>query len=128
ILLTGATGFLGAFLLHELLEKTRADIYCLVRCTDEEEGRARLLASLEGYLPGIRQEVSRIIPVPGDLSQSQLGLTTEEFQMLAGKVDAIYHSAAMVNWVYSYEQLKPSNVNGIREILKLASQVKIKPL
>jgi thioester reductase-like protein len=47
---------------------------------------------------------------------------------LAGKIDAIYHSAAMVNWVYSYEQLKPSNVNGIREILKLASQVKIKPL
>jgi thioester reductase-like protein len=128
ILLTGATGFLGAFLLHELLEKTRAEIYCLVRCTDEEDGRARLLARLEGYLPGVRHEVSRIIPVPGDLSQPQLGLTVEGFQMLAGKIDAVYHSAAMVNWIYSYEQLKPANVNGIREILKLTSQVKIKPL
>ncbi len=31
VLLTGATGFLGAFLLAELLKKTKAQIYCGVR-------------------------------------------------------------------------------------------------
>ena len=39
ILLTGATGFLGAFLLRELLERTEADIHCLVRAGSADEGR-----------------------------------------------------------------------------------------
>ena len=34
IFLTGATGFLGSFLLHELLEQTQAEIYCLVRAAN----------------------------------------------------------------------------------------------
>ena len=49
LFLTGATGFLGAFLLHELLEQTQADIYCLVRAADAESGKktvARKLGSL----------------------------------------------------------------------------------
>jgi hypothetical protein len=115
LLLTGATGFLGAFLLAELLEKTRAELYCLVRCSDQEQGRQRILAKIESYLPGRRHDISRIIPVPGDLSSPRLGLPPEQFQKLAGEIDAIYHSAAMVNWVSSYEQLKPANVNGIRK-------------
>ena len=38
ILLTGATGFLGAFLLGDLLELTSARIVCLVRAGSESEG------------------------------------------------------------------------------------------
>src|SRR4051794_23035582 len=39
ILLTGATGFLGAFLLYDLLNQTEARIHCLIRCSDPEQGR-----------------------------------------------------------------------------------------
>ncbi|MCP4294552.1 MAG: non-ribosomal peptide synthetase, partial [Proteobacteria bacterium] len=49
VFLTGATGFLGAFLLHELLLQTRADIYCLVRSANIEEGRKRIQNTLESY-------------------------------------------------------------------------------
>src|SRR5206468_43719 len=42
VLLTGATGFLGAYYLRELLERTTADVYCLVRARSIEEGRRRL--------------------------------------------------------------------------------------
>jgi amino acid adenylation domain-containing protein len=39
LFLTGATGFLGTFLLYELLQQTRSDVYCLVRATSFEEGK-----------------------------------------------------------------------------------------
>jgi hypothetical protein len=47
VLLTGATGFLGSFLLSELLRHTRTDVYCLVRAPDAEEGKKRLRRALE---------------------------------------------------------------------------------
>ena len=50
ILLTGATGFLGAFLLRELLERTEADIHCLVRAGSADEGRTRLRQTLQSVL------------------------------------------------------------------------------
>jgi len=128
LFLTGATGFLGAFLLQELLLQTRADIYCLVRCANAESGQMRIQKNLESY--GLWQEdfQSRIIPVGGDLSKYQLGLSAEQFQILAGKIDGIYHSAAWLNYVYPYSALKATNVLGTQEILRLASIMKLKPV
>jgi thioester reductase-like protein len=128
ILLTGATGFLGAFLLHELLQQTEADLYCLVRAQDLETGKKRLLQNLELYQIEHHQFHSRIIPVLGNLSKPQLGLAIEQFQELAQHIDVIYHSAALLNYVYPYEQLKPANVSGTQEILRLASHDRIKPV
>lgn len=128
IFLTGATGFLGAFLLRELLQQTRADIYCLVRCSNTEEGKERIQRNLESYLLGTESRTPRIIPVAGDLSKPLLGLSTEEFQMLAKRIDIVYHSGASVNWFYSYNRLKTTNVLGTQEVLRLASQYKVKPL
>jgi thioester reductase-like protein len=51
VLLTGATGFLGVFLLLELLKQTTATIHCLVRGDDPQTARARLLRVLEAALP-----------------------------------------------------------------------------
>ncbi len=126
IFLTGATGFLGAFLLYELLHQTRADIHCLVRSSDVEEGRKRICDNLERYLLGHEHLNSRIIPVPGDLSQPRLELSSEQFDMLAHQIDVIYHSGAMVNFLYPYSTLKPVNVLGTQEILRLASLSKVK--
>ncbi|MDF5721278.1 MAG: thioester reductase domain-containing protein [Rhizonema sp. PD37] len=128
IFLTGATGFLGAFLLQELLQQTQADIYCLVRENDNESAQRKVQKNLESY--GIWQEAfhSRIIPILGDLSKFQLGLSTEDFQEIASQIDVIYHSAAWLNYVYPYEALKPSNVLGTQEIFRLASFGKVKPV
>ncbi|UCG22803.1 MAG: thioester reductase domain-containing protein, partial [Chloroflexota bacterium] len=128
ILLTGATGFLGAFLLDELLRKTQADIYCLVRCSNVAEGRRRIEENLALYLPKDEHPGSRIIPVPGDMAKPLLGLSEQQFEALADRIDAIYHSGAWVNWIYPYERLEPANVFGTQEILRLACQVKVKPL
>jgi len=128
IFLTGATGFLGAYLLYELLEQTTANIYCLVRSSNAEEGKNRLQTKLESYFFWNDTFYSRIIPLVGDLSQPLLGLSESVFHDLAGQIDVIYHNGAMVNFVYPYSKLKATNVLGTQEILKLASQIKAKPV
>ncbi|HEY9622706.1 MAG TPA: thioester reductase domain-containing protein, partial [Crinalium sp.] len=126
IFLTGATGFIGAFLLHELLQQTDAKIYCLVRAKTITQARQRLDYSFERYLPGVQWPYSRIIPVVGNLAKPRLGLSEQQFQAIAETVDTIYHSAANVNLFYPYSSLKAANVSGTHEILKLATSAKLK--
>ncbi|MCC9308188.1 amino acid adenylation domain-containing protein [Kitasatospora sp. RB6PN24] len=121
LLLTGATGFLGAFLLRELLDRTDADVHCLVRAEDEEQAHRRIRRSLSGY--GLWNEFSRrrIVAVPGDLEQPLLGLTPERFERLAARLDAVYHDGARVSAVDPYQLLRAANVSGTQEVLRLAA-------
>jgi thioester reductase-like protein len=128
IFLTGATGFLGAFLLDELLQQTKANIYCLVRSSSSEKALQKIQTNLERYLLWNDKLSSRIIPVVGDLSQPLLGLTKEKFRELGCKLDMIYHCGAFVNLVYPYSTLRAANVFGTQEILRLASQGRVTPV
>lgn len=128
IFLTGATGFLGAFLLYELIERTQATIYCLVRGTHLEETRQKIRANLERYELWDEELNSRIIPILGDLAQPRLGLTEESFRNLGIGLDLIYHCGAFVNLIYPYTPLRAVNVLGTQEVLRLASQGKPTPV
>ncbi len=121
VLLTGGTGFLGAFLLDELLQQSQSTIYCLVRTSDQAEGMARLQANLTRY--GLWREAyrKRIVPIVGDLALPRFGLAAEQFQALAAAVDAIYHNAALVTLIQPYESLKAVNVLGTQEVIRLAA-------
>lgn len=127
IFLTGATGFLGAFLLNELLQ-SEADIYCLVRAADAEVGMVKIKNNLKSYDLWKDHYSSRIIPVVGNLSQPRLGLSAEQFARMSQQIDVIYHNGATLNFVYPYAALKPTNVLGTQEILRLACKFKVKPL
>jgi amino acid adenylation domain-containing protein/thioester reductase-like protein len=128
ILLTGATGFLGAFLLAELLRQTPATVYCLVRDQSSKAGIQKIQANLNTYLLWEETFRDRIIPLVGDLSQPLLGLTQNSFQAIATQVEVIYHSGACVNLSYPYAALKAINVLGTQEILRLASHITLKPV
>ena len=128
VLLTGATGFVGAHLLDELLRSTRATVHCLVRCADAAEGLARLRRNVEKYLPWPKEAARRIEILPGDLGKPLLGLGEERFDALAHRLDAIYHNGALVNFVHTYPQLKAPNVGGTREILRLACRGPLTPV
>ncbi|NET16775.1 MAG: amino acid adenylation domain-containing protein, partial [Okeania sp. SIO1H6] len=128
IFLTGATGFLGAFLLYELLKQTKANLYCLVRCTNSSEGLTRLRATFTKYSLPVAMLDRRVVPVPGYLDRPRFGLSTVQFAHLADKIDIIYHLGATVNFVKPYSALEATNVQGTYEILELASQGKLKPV
>jgi thioester reductase-like protein len=99
-----------------------------VRSHNVELGKQKLQNSLESYLLWDESLSQRIIPLIGDLSEPLLGLDPEEFQLMASKLDVIYHNGALVNFVYPYQALKKPNVLGTQEILRLASQVKLKSI
>src|SRR5688572_23158039 len=120
ILLTGATGFLGAYLLHDFLRQTSATIQCVVRAGTATEALARIRTNLESYLLPVRC-MDRVKPILADLTLPRFGLEEYDFDELAETIDAVCHCAAVVKWTYPYSGLRDANVRGTHEILRLAS-------
>ncbi len=125
ICVTGATGFLGSHLLCELLEQTNADIYCLIRSKSVTHGKKRIKQTLKSYSIWDESKESRIIPVIGDLSKEYFGLSNDRYNDLYNKIGIIYHSGALVNFVYPYSDLRAPNVLGTKEILKFANKKRL---
>jgi thioester reductase-like protein/amino acid adenylation domain-containing protein len=126
VFLTGATGFLGAFLLDGLLSSTGARIHCLVRGRDGEDPLETITSNLRSY--GLSPDgMDRVVPVVGDLGEPLLGMGGERFDALARGVDLVIHAGAAVNLVYPYSALEAPNVGGTREALRLACRHKTKP-
>jgi thioester reductase-like protein len=124
LLLTGATGFLGPFLVSSLLAQTSFTVHALVRATDSAHGLDRIVASLRRaqlWTPALEADVrARVRVVCGDLAEPALGIGEAAFQQLAQDVDAVVHNGALVNYVRTYDALRPTNVDGTRELLRLA--------
>lgn len=128
VFLTGATGFLGAYLLRDLLDMTSASIHCLVRASCPEEGWTKLRRNLETYSVWKDSYQPRIRVCVGDLSRPLLGLSPDEFDQLAAVTDVIYHNGARLDLTQSYAGLKAENVFGTQEVLRLASRGRAKPV
>jgi thioester reductase-like protein len=120
VLLTGATGFLGGYLAREMLERSAAMLYCLVRPTAEAPP-ARLRRRLTSLGVADATIERRLRVIAGDLALPQLGLSATDCETLS-TVDAVLHAAAEVNWVASCDALHAANVNGTRELLHLAAR------
>jgi amino acid adenylation domain-containing protein/thioester reductase-like protein len=129
IFLTGGTGFFGAFLLKELLKTTKATIHCLVRADNKAHATHRISSILKQYkIPVSETEQARIVGIPGDLTQENLGLSNDKFTSLAQSMDVIFHNGASVNYVDTYSTLKGPNVFGTREILRLSCHHRVIPI
>ena len=128
LLLTGATGFVGAHLLARLLEQTSAEIHCLLRARDPEAAGARLRRSLaeRGLWRDAYEE--RLVAVVGDLAEPRLGLDDGTWRRLAEETDAILHAGAWVQVTYPYSVLRPANVLGTQEVLRLAAAGRAQPV
>ena len=130
ILLTGAGGFLGIYLLRELLKTTQAKIYCLIRKGEFESAAKRLMATAEAYqlTHDISLEDRRIIAIASDLSFDNFGLARDQYDSLVKKIDLIYHCGAQVNVMASYPKMRGSNVLGTMEVIKFATTYVDKPI
>lgn len=126
VLLTGATGFLGAFLLHDLIEKTEYTIFTLVKAEDEVQGMQRIIKNLQMYSLWDHSFRNRIRIVIGDLAKTNMGMSEEYFGMLAEKIHEIYHGAANTNFLQPYHMLKDVNVYGTQEIIRFATTYQLK--
>lgn len=124
VLLTGATGFVGAFLLERLLRATEATIHCPVRASGPAEAEERVRAALRGF--GLPQpEPGRVRAYPAQLGTQGLGMEPGDLERLAGTVDLVVHNAAHVNFLYPYGELREINVGAVRTLVELAAPRRI---
>lgn len=125
VLLSGATGFLGSFLLESLLRMTDAEIITLVRAEDARHAKVRIEAALvrTGLLTDELRDAfaARVSAWPGDLARPNLGLGFDRWERLAHELSGIYHCGAKVDYVQPYVALRGANVDGTTEILRLAA-------
>ncbi|MEA3087823.1 MAG: hypothetical protein QOC89_5520, partial [Paraburkholderia sp.] len=124
MLLTGASGFLGIYLLHALCGRLDK-VICLQRCPSPAAGRAVLQDKAREA--GLAIDFSRVEVIPADLAAPQLGLDTPRWERLAAEVDAILHCGAFVHHLHSYEEMKAANVGGTEALLRLALTQRRKP-
>ncbi len=114
---TGATGFIGRFLVDRLLERD-GDIHVLVRASSV----GKLDALNEKWDPtGTRGAAARVKPVVGDLSQPGLGIDPAWIEEHKGKIDHVFHLAAVYDMEASEEANNIANVGGTREAVRVAN-------
>lgn len=128
IFLTGATGFLGAYVLKELLIRTSADIYCLVRAAKSAAALSRVVNNLKRYRLWQEEYLDRLTIVEGDLSGERFDLDDESYGFLCDNVDVVYHLGAQVNYARSYQDLRKTNVQGAKTIIKFACAKRLKSI
>lgn len=127
VLVTGASGFLGRYILATLLAKTDLTVTCLVRSRSETEARERLREALVNTCREVSTD-SRLRVVCGDVAQPCFGLTSAEFDALAQDVDLVLHCAAEVNWIKGYGALRRANVIGTLNTIRFACHGASKPV
>ncbi len=119
VLLTGATGFLGAHVLDRLMEEENGKIYCLIRSNKANDGRGRLREILKYYFgEKYEQEFNRrIIPIFGDIEQEGLS------EQIPDNVCTVIHTAASVKHYGSYAYFYKINVEGTQHVIDYAKAV-----
>jgi NAD(P)-dependent dehydrogenase (short-subunit alcohol dehydrogenase family) len=111
---TGATGFIGRNLVELLLER-EGTIYVLVR--EGSKGRLEELRNRWGA------DESRVVGIVGDLSQPRLGVSDADLSELQGRVDHLFHLAAIYDMTADANSQRVANVEGTRHMVEFAEAV-----
>lgn len=109
---TGATGFIGRFLVGNLL-KRKGTVYVLVR--KGSQGKLQDIGARMGW------DMKRVVPVTGDLGKAKLGVSAAQLKALKGKVKHFFHLAAVYDMTADAESQKTANIDGTRHALDLAA-------
>ncbi|WP_447878965.1 non-ribosomal peptide synthetase, partial [Serratia fonticola] len=126
ILLIGATGFVGRYILHELLKDEEVNLTCLIRADSSKEGFCRLRRILENEKLWKEEYVGRISIVSGDLAQKRMGMTPKEYSVLSASVDTVFNCAVHMDHLATYDMMKTVNVDGTNNLLHFATHTRIK--
>ena len=115
--LTGATGFIGSRLVQKLLEREASVVYFLVR----EQTQERVAALLARWNVG----PGRAIAVVGDVTQPRFGMSAADLERMAGRIDHMFHLAAVYSLEASAESQELANVQGTRNAVALAEALRV---
>ena len=112
--ITGGTGFLGRFFIDKLKER-EGDIYVLTRAGSRDK--------FEALQQRLGDQGERLIPVEGDLRESNLGLDDATIADLKGQIKHFCHFAAIYDLAASAEEQTRTNIEGTRNAVELAGSL-----
>ena len=115
---TGATGFIGKRLVAKLLLRPESVVHILVRTVE--------LPRLDEFREYWGVDEARIVPIVGDLSEPNLGVSKTEIRKLKGKIAHFFHLAAVYDLNASAEAQQRANVDGTRNTVNLADALAVK--
>lgn len=123
VVLTGATGALGAHILDILLQDPNVSrIYCLVRAESPDQARERTLESLRSRELAIPSsgagKDSKLVCLPCSLPDPKLGLSGSEWERLAEETTLMIHSAWSVNFTLKLRSFQ-DHLTGLANLLDL---------
>ncbi len=125
LLMTGATGFVGMELLARVLEQTDLDVVALVRAADDAAAQARVDELLTTIMaPRARPHRGRVRAVAADLESPGLGISPLQRDRITRSVTAVVHCAASISFTLPLDEARRINVEGTREIVKLAVEAR----
>lgn len=128
VFLTGATGFLGAFVLRDLLSSGNK-VIAHVRAKSVEAGLQRIQQTCQAYGIWSDSWKSSLECVTGDLQeQPLLGMSQEVYDRVANEADVVIHNGAIVHWVKPFSILKSANVLSTLSAIKLCATGKAKKM
>lgn len=122
VLLTGVTGGLGSILLANLLKREDVErVYCLVRASDAESARLRVMKALRDLdlahdLP--TSFAKKVHAYPSDLSIPSLGLDGAVVDELLSGLTHVIHSAWAVNFNLPLLSFEPQHIRGVYHLLE----------
>ncbi|KAA1416312.1 SDR family oxidoreductase [Nocardioides humilatus] len=117
---TGATGFIGRFLVSELVDHREGPIFVLVR----QSSIHRMETLIQQWTAGSTK--TKVIPVVGDLSQPGLGVDPAWVAEHANKIEHFFHLAAIYDMTADDATNDAMNVDGTRYALELAEALDVK--
>lgn len=122
VFLTGATGFLGSYILRDLLSRSiniRVVVHARGKSADISLQRVKVTCQAYGFWS--ESWDSKIRCVTGNLGDPKLGLPNEVWDELSKSVDVVIHNGALVHWVFPYSKLKAPNVQGTIDAMDLCA-------
>ncbi len=122
IFLTGGTGYIGAHVAANLLERHDAGLNLLVRGRDPRDAELRLWQALQLHLPFpqfYEYLQAKIRIFRGDLTAPQFGLDPDDYDRLVHTTDSVIHCAASLNRK-SEKSCLNVNLRGTLEVVQLA--------
>jgi amino acid adenylation domain-containing protein/thioester reductase-like protein len=128
VLVTGATGFVGSRIVHELLVRTGCEVVCLARAGDDGRATGRVVRALAARGLWAPAFAGRVRAIAADLALPRLGIPAATWESLADTCDLLLNTGAMVNFLYDYRAHRRANVLGAAQLLRLAVERRPVPL
>lgn len=128
VIVTGATGNLGAFIVAEMLKRpTVSEVWALVRASGQAAAGARVWKALAGRNISLSdQEAAKLRAIPSDLSQPNLGLDSYVLEHLLSTLTCVVHSAWAVNFNLGVRSFEQQHIQGTHNLINFCLRSRLR--